>query len=383
MRTDNLERDVGEAARGVTPEWSDSRMGLALERLNLRRRRRSVVRATVAVVACVTVAVASVVLFYRGGVVAPNAVAISREGIGELRLSDGSVADLMNENSAVTVQEITAEGKTIARLSSGRVRFNVVRKPSRIFVVQAGTISVEVLGTMFTVERKAGDVLVSVERGRVRVVRDGRQTELAAGELGRFSETGAEFRVGGQLQVRDVAVAMAERPVPPREETRAKAAAAVLEAEKGWKSLAQEGLFEQAYAMLHRLPSEDLPSDIGDLMLLADVARLASHPQEAVAPLKKVVAGSPSDPRAPLAAFTLGRVLLDELGDPRQAASAFGRALSLDPEGPMAQDALAREVEAWSRAGEPVVAHEKAMEYLRKYPDGRRTGLVKRYGGVD
>jgi transmembrane sensor len=75
--------------------------------------------------------------------------------------------------------------------------------------------------------------------------------------------------------------------------------------------------------------------------------------------------------------------MLDELGNPREAAAAFGRAIVLDPEGPMAQDALAREVEAWSRAGEPALAREKAMEYLKKYPDGRRAGLVRKFGGVD
>jgi len=50
------------------------------------------------------------------------------------------------------------------------------------------------------------------------------------------------------------------------------------------------------------------------------------------------------------AAFTLGRVLLDELGRPSEAVDAFPLARSSG--GPLAEDALAREVEALSRAGE-------------------------------
>jgi transmembrane sensor len=121
----------------------------------------------------------------------------------------------------------------------------------------------------------------------------------------------------------------------------------------------------------------------GDLLLAADVARLGGHPETAVVPLSKVISAHSGDSRAPLAAFTLGRTLLDQLGRPREAAQAFATARRLDPRGALTQDALAREVESWSRAGEATLAHERAAEYVERYPKGRRLVAVKRLGGLE
>jgi hypothetical protein len=49
----------------------------------------------------------------------------------------------------------------------------------------------------------------------------------------------------------------------------------------------------------------------------------------------------------------------------------------------LTQDALAREVEAWSRAGENEKAHDRALDYLKRYPNGRRANAVRRLGGLD
>jgi Flp pilus assembly protein TadD len=109
----------------------------------------------------------------------------------------------------------------------------------------------------------------------------------------------------------------------------------------------------------------------------ADAARAAGRPAEAVAPLRHVIARR-DDARAPLAAFTLGRVLA-ELGRMREAAEAFAQAREIDPRGELAGDALAREAEAWAKAGEPAKARARALEYLRRYPEGQRLSAVKRF----
>jgi transmembrane sensor len=90
-----------------------------------------------------------------------------------------------------------------------------------------------------------------------------------------------------------------------------------------------------------------------------------------------------ADARAPLAAFTLGRVLLTELHRPREAAAAFASARALAPSGAFAEDALAREVEAWAKAGEVAQARARAEEYLRLYSRGRRADVVKVLGGLE
>jgi transmembrane sensor len=164
-----------------------------------------------------------------------------------------------------------------------------------------------------------------------------------------------------------------------------------------WQALAHDGQFEQAYRLAYgpspdgaksqQGPASPYPALLrerevtpGDLLLLADVARLSHHAADAVAPLSRLLREHAGDPRAPLAAFTLGRVLLDDLGRPREAAESFVRTQQLDPSGPLSQDALAREVEAWSRAGEAASAHARALHYLQKYPSGRRLHSVRHFG---
>jgi transmembrane sensor len=89
-----------------------------------------------------------------------------------------------------------------------------------------------------------------------------------------------------------------------------------------------------------------------------------------------------ASPVAPLAAFTLGRVYIVQLGQPDQAAASFERASKLSPQGSLAQDALAREVEALSKGGNAQKANQRAQEYLRSYPNGRRLRAVQLYGGL-
>ena len=83
---------------------------------------------------------------------------------------------------------------------------------------------------------------------------------------------------------------------------------------------------------------------VDELLREADRARGVGRPADALPPLERVVAEHTADARAPLAAFTLGRIY-QELHRPREAAAAFSRAASLAPEGPLAADARARAAE--------------------------------------
>ncbi len=136
----------------------------------------------------------------------------------------------------------------------------------------------------------------------------------------------------------------------------------------------------KAYAELNagakgRDPVRD---DAADLMLAADVARLSAHPEDAVRPLRRVCERHPGDRRAPVAAFTLGRVLLDDLGRPSEAAVAFQKARALWPEGPLVEDALGREASAWDRAGRADTARAAAQDYVARYPQGRHSGAMRK-----
>jgi transmembrane sensor len=164
------------------------------------------------------------------------------------------------------------------------------------------------------------------------------------------------------------------RPVPARPPASPTAA----QTREGWRELARDGEYDRAYAVIAAVRDEP-----EELLLAADVKRLSHHPAEAIEPLRAVVRDHASDPRAPLAAFTLGRVLLEELGRPAEAADAFADAVRLAPSGPMAEDALAREVEAQSRAGEPAAAKRLAQQYVAQFPTGRKLKSVRRFGALE
>jgi len=245
-------------------------------------------------------------------------------------------------------------------LRAGAARFAVSHDASRPFVVTAGDVLIEDLGTTFTVRYVGADRLnIAVEEGRVRV---------------RGGDTDTEVSAGSTLQV------PVSRVAPPRLGKVARRASAGLAA-SSWRPLAEGGQYEEAQRALRRAGPSAVRDDTADLLLAADAARLSGHPAEAVPYLERVLRGHASDPRAGLAAFTLGRVLLDELGRPREASEAFARARSSG--GPLAEDALAREVEAASRAGDQVHSRELALLYQRLYPNGRRSKAVARFGKVD
>ena len=148
-----------------------------------------------------------------------------------------------------------------------------------------------------------------------------------------------------------------------------------------WRPLAEKGRYDEAHTALKRAGSGAVRDETADLLLAADAARLSGYPAEAVLYLERVVRAHDADPRAGLASFTLGRVLLDELGRPREAIDAFARARAAG--GPLAEDALAREVEAASRAGDVSKSRELARVYQQLYPSGRRAKAVSRFGGLD
>jgi len=145
-----------------------------------------------------------------------------------------------------------------------------------------------------------------------------------------------------------------------------------------WRRLAEEGRYKEAFAALPTQTLKPAGLDVPGLLLAADTARLSGHPAEAVPYYREIFERSPSDSRAHLAAFTLGRTLLNELRDPRAAAAAFGRAYALAPRSPLAEEALVRQVESLARAQDMAAAQERAAFYLATFPNGRRVQEVRR-----
>jgi len=425
---DELAKDMAAVRGAVVPAWSEARAERLLTGVGRLRRRRRVQR----VVGSGVVSLAVVGLFLLRGLQTEPAETLASAGRGlsepaapasakadspvqahatgateqlsqlplPLKLADGSHVRSLAQGAAVSVESNQADQIQL-RLDAGGARFDVIPNTRRMFTVRAGSVEVAVLGTVFDVEREQGRVRVSVSRGKVRVRTAPGHAALnetaivKAGESVWFDEHPEAAAVGGNVPPEESAplaeprapaqttsaktragkhAAHASKPsLAAREETRD------LPPKAAWRSLSQSGDYDGAYRLLQQSTVED---DSGALLDAADAARLSGHPQAAVTYLRKVLDQHRQTPVAPLAAFTLGRVLLERLGQPSEAADAFATARKLAPFGSLAQDALAREVEAWSKAGYPDQAYRRAREYVERYPQGRRLRAVQLYGGL-
>jgi hypothetical protein len=112
------------------------------------------------------------------------------------------------------------------------------------------------------------------------------------------------------------------------------------------------------------------------LMLLSDVASATGQRQRSISALRRVVADFPSDPVAPLAAWSLGKQL-EKAGDKAGALRAFADYRALSPEGDFAEDALVREMKDAAERGDEARLKELAAQYERDFPEGRRSADVE------
>jgi len=360
-------------ARGplrVQSVWSPGSPERVARRI-LERRRFWFGLDAVAVCACIALALglsARRPLRPSSGVVASGAEVAGRVNA----FADGSVAESSSRDTQLVVEQDTPT-QVVARLTGG-ARFQVVHNPARTFEVRAGDVRVRVLGTVFSVEQlPSGVTQVLVEQGHVEVAWLGGATFLESGQGGTFPPA-----VVSEAEPKPPSTASVPADPAPgvRGVARERASAGA-----GWREAARSGDYGRAYVELNAKGQDAVRDEAGDLMLAADVARLSAHPADALRPLRSVCERHAGDRRAPVAAFTLGRVLIDDLGRPGEAASAFQRARALWPDGPLAEDALAREADAWQHAARPDAARTAARDYLERYSQGRHNAAMRKILG--
>jgi len=362
-------RRLARVGAGIDPGLSDRDVDRLVEGARRRRRRRLVARAALGAAAVGMAAIAAVVVTHGrrapavdvAGGAAARAPAVAAAP-AQLRLADGSVATPLDHASALVVRE-DAPKRVAIELARGRGHFDVAPRPERLFAVHAGDVTITVIGTAFTVERVADRIGVSVERGKVQVDWGVGSRRLGAGESGWFPPLAID--------------APPSQPPLPSLSPSPSSAAVARARERARVAVARTEAAPEPAKQAVPAAAETAES----LLAAADAARLQGRAQDGAALLRRILNEHRSDPRAPLAAFTLGRVLLMELGQPRHAAAAFAEARALAPGGPFAEDALAREVEAWAKAGDQAKARARAQDYLRSYPTGLRAPAVRALGG--
>lgn len=311
--------------------------------------------------------------------------AMARAMQPELRLADGS--RLYASPQTRYVLDEVGDAAIEVEVLAGKLELDVTHVPGRRFVVQAGEVRVEVIGTAFSVERAPEQVVVEVARGVVRVEAPGRAAvELERGARLALALAPAPTQVPAATRL-EPSTPVEPAPAPtlapePSPTPRVREPATSTSASKRWRTHADAGEHDEAWTLLDAGGHVDR-RDPEALMAAADVARLTRHPEQAIVWLAIVVDDHRDSSLAPLAAFTRGRLLLERLGDPAGAAAMFAEARALAPKGPLAEDALAREVEALAKAGEASKARERAEQFVERFPAGSRRRAVEGWGGLD
>ena len=352
-----LKFPLKEGLHDPADEASVSRMWQAIDSRFPRRHRRSATfflapglvlaaAASIAVVAYVHHDAGPLRLANGGAIVAVDAPPAG----AHVALSDGSSIEL---SAGARFEPIESSAVSfIGVLERGTATFDVQHGGPRRWQIECGLATVEVVGTRFSCARGPDRLHVGVERGTV-LVRGERVTNrvrrLSAGESldvldPTATEAEAEIPAPAPIAAPDREAASAEAPTAP-------AAHAPAHAGPSWRELERTGRHREAFAALgaQGIRRESKRLGIADLFALADVARLSGHPTEAIAPLQRIVDGFAHDPQAPLAAFALGRLLLDDLNRPAAAAAAFNRALEMGPPRSLREDVRLRLEEARSR----------------------------------
>lgn len=146
-----------------------------------------------------------------------------------------------------------------------------------------------------------------------------------------------------------------------------------------WTELARDGRYGDALAAVVRIgfshACETLPEP--DLLRLGSIARLAGDEGRARAVFDRLRRRFPGGDAAAVAAFTLGRMALEQRHDAREAIRWFETYRRERPDGALAGDALGRLMEAESKAGQRAAADQHAREYRARHPDGPYAGLAR------
>ncbi len=243
-----------------------------------------------------------------------------------LRLLDGAE---VRAAANADLRVLEAQSQRVAlELASGKAEFDVQHREGRQFVVLAGSITVRVIGTLFTVEHEGQQVRVSVKRGRVSVERPG----------------------------------MPNLSIAAQENWEGQAVSAALPAESS---------IVDAPAVAPR-PRSGSPADA--LFEQAMQARRRGNTAQALEAFERMQREFPSDPRSSLASLEVARIRLDEMGDPAGALRSLDSSAA---DGAGSEDALARRVEGYDKLSELERCRAARAQYLKLYPHGAHRAVVQ------
>lgn len=211
--------------------------------------------------------------------------------------------------------------------SAGKALYLVTPDGPRRWTVDTPLGTVEVVGTEFSVDASANHVRVEVNHGVV----------IVRGDW--VPEHAARLEAGDHLDI--------ERP----------------------KAETAPTVGAPGVSGLRPAPAVDSgPARVSELLMLADDLRRTGRAVEAVAPLEQIISKHVQDPRAALAAFTLGRIQMDVLDQPKEAERTFEKALSMQLDAALQEDATWRRARLLNELGRTEEAAALARSFVQKHP---------------
>ncbi len=359
--------------------FTDGDLAPLWARVEGRRARRSAARIWAPITVATAAALALVVA--RGHRPAP---------VGPLHLSNGAAVPVLDSDRAERAVALDDRSRLTlsagahleprrndarafdTALARGRVRFDVRPRGPRAWSIDCGLAVVRVVGTSFALERSPERLHIEVFHGLVRVEGErvpGHARLLAAGET--LDVTAADVPPANEPTL-PAAPAAPERPAPrPLRVARP----------EPWRALAARREFGAAYDALGPGGAESRArtASADDLLALGEVAHRSHHYAEAAGLYERFVGEHADHPEAAMVGFTLGRLQLDQLAAPRDAAHTLDRARRGAVPRYLLEDVLARLVEARARSGDVAGARAAAEEYGRTFSGGRRAVDVRRW----
>jgi len=278
------------------------------------------------------------------------------------RFDDGSQVSL----SAVTRLEVLRNDARsfVTALRRGGATFDVKPGGPRHWIIEAGELSVEVVGTRFRVEHQREGTRVSVEHGIVLV----RGERVPGGSVRLVAGTSFELPPAAPVAGDESSEGRGEKgrgeAVPSLAPVLLPSAAAARPA---------------AAAPSSAIPGAELEprDDVDRALVAADTARRLGDNAGAIRHFDAAWRrAAPGDARRGLAALSLARLLIG--AQPDKAAQILRSSLSDMPQA-LLEDASVRLVEAESRSGNRDAATRAADDYLRRFPTGRRAEEVRRW----
>jgi hypothetical protein len=272
-------------------------------------------------------------------------------GIKHVRLPEG-VEVAISKNGQFEVRK-RSDAEIILALLSGEGDFDVTHLDGRRVIVTTPQFDVEVIGTKFHVavtgNENTSDVLVRVDRGTVQV---------------RSNRNSGRSNVERRLTTGETWTSAVPSPsVAP--------------------SISNTNPPEIAPSLPSSVDKENGParSSAKELFESAERLRMNGRLRDAAAQLDSLRRQFPGDSRAPLAAFELGRIRMDGLGDYAGAATAFESSLKLNPSASFREDVEARLVTLYDRMGQASACEASKRAYLARYPRGSHVSSVGRACG--